>query len=570
MKKTISPQPPQVDDFTFIYNDHEAHVSKYQFALYSMKFRRIPEFYVTNSLEIRDKPSFEVFCQFLRAAQGIEINITVDNALDILHFCEIWEVETVANEVKKLMNSTAELNKAIQKIVNSKKKDSFSNLEDIISNNIDSALQINSLTKLPIQTLIRIVNNPKCVIKKPHKYYQFVKQMLNKVGSEASLLASKVDISHLSSDEALEFVQHPNLIKSFLADSLAETVVLLLQENSKFIKQVFDSQTQLKQLAERLDSLEHSAAFDQTNNSDVLKQLNKKISALEAKVTSKGIDGQNPNEVSEKINAALAKMETITSDAKIQMNQKYEEVEQKAHKDLRKTNKIVNNLTKKSSVFETSLTSLKADNKEIQNSMTTILRKILESEEAITKGGIESSSGGLPVPPKQLVAQFNGQPFYGIFGKLREMSKDDVYLKSQVKITASTCDKNEPFQIVDSHWNDLFFTEDKVNSWIMFDFKNKRVNITNYTLKTHKYASGTCHIKAWIIEGSNGHNQWTEIDRRFTPMLNGPNKSQTFPATNTNDMFQFIRLRQIGLNCRNDNILAITNVELFGTIYYFS
>lgn len=566
MKKSFVPQAPRPDDFTFIYNDQETHVSKYHFALYSSKFRKIPEFYVTNSLAIQDDPPFDVFCQFLRAAQGIEINIKVDNAIDILHFCEVWEVESVASDVKKLISSTTELNRAVQKILSAKKKGSNYNLEDLIANNIDTALQIQSLTDFPIQTLTRIINSPTCIIKKPHRYYRFVKQMLNKIGPEASILASRIDFTKLSSEEAIDFLRHPKLIKSFIADSLTEATILLLQDNNKFSNQLTEYRNQLNQMIQRVKALEQSTAFDYSDNPDSVKQINKKISQLESKINSKVIDNSNFSDPNDIVSKALSKIDKIVNDTVNSISKSYSEIEQKAHKNLRKTNKIVNNLTKKSSNLESDVLSLKSDNTELKNSMTTILRKVLENEDAVGRmKSLSSSSSSSSL--KQIVAQFNGQPYNGIFTKLKENSNGDPYLKKKISITASTSDRNEAFQVIDYGWNDFFFTENKPNSWILFDFKDMRIHITNYTLKTHKYPSGTCHIKSWIIEGSNGKNIWSEIDKRSSPVLNGPNRFQTFPATKSNDTFQYIRLRQTGFNFRNDNILAIASIEFFGTIY---
>ncbi|OHS93605.1 F5/8 type C domain containing protein [Tritrichomonas foetus] len=565
MKKSFIPQAPRQDDFTFIYNDQEAHVSKFQFALYSAKFRRIPEFFSSNLLTLKDDPPFTVFCQFLRAAQGIETRITVDNAIDILHFCDVWEVDTVATEVRRTMSTNSELEKTIQKILNAKKKDSFAGLENIIAENFDTAVQIQSLSEFPIRSLNRIVNNPRCIIKKPQRYYQFVKRMLNRVGSDASFLAGKVDITRLSSEEAIEFLRHPKLIKSFIAESLTNAAIALLQDNTKFISQMTEYHNQLNQMAARLEKLEKTSAFDPSDPSDVLKHLNKKITSLEAKVSSSN-DG-NSADVNDKITKALNKIDAMCNETLENISKSFTEVETRAHKDLRKTNKIVNGLTKKSGTLENAVISMRSDNNELKNSMTSIVRKIIESEESLKRIKNMPASSGVSSPVKHIIVTYNGQPYNGMFAKLAEMANGDPHLKKLINVSASSSDRNEAYQITDSHWNDFFFTEDIPNSWILFDFKDKKVHLTHYTLRTHKYGSGTCHLKYWILEGSNNGKDWDEIDKRNTPVLNGPNRFQTFPSTKTHDKFQFIRIRQVGANFRGDNIFAIASIEFFGTIY---
>ena len=567
MKKSFIPQAPKVGDFTFVYNDQETQISKFQFALYSSKFRRIPEFFTSNRLVIRDDPPFAIFCQFLRAAQGIETRITVDNAIDILHFCDVWEVDSVASEVRKTMSSNSELEKTIQKILTSKRKDIFTGLENIIAENFDIALQIQSLTEFPMQSLIRIVNNPNCVIRKPHRYYRFVKQMLSRVGSEASSLAAKVDISKLSSEEAIEFLKHPKLIKSFIADSLTNATIALLQDNTKFISQMTDYHNQLNQMQARLDKLERASLHEQSDPAELIRQLNKKMALLESKVGSSN-DGASSSEVNDRISRTLNKVDSMCNETMEKVKVLFEEVEQKAHKDLRKTNKIVNGLTKKSGTLESAVINLRSDNSEIKNSMTSVVRKIIESEEILKK--MKSNPGAFSnpgTPSKQILAQYNGQPYNGIFAKLSELAKGDPHLKKVINVTASSSDRNEAYQITDSRWNDFFFTEDIPNSWILFDFKDKKVHLTNYTLRTHKYGSGTCHLKSWILEGSNNGKDWEEIDKISYPVLNVQNRYQTLNSTRNKDKFQYIRLRQIGMNFRGDNIFALASVEFFGTIY---
>ena len=564
MKRVVNPIPLRPDDFIFIYNGEEVKISKYQFALYSQKFRRIPEFFVTTQMVFNDSPPFPVFCQFLRAAQGAEVQITVDNALDFLHFCDIWEVDTVAAEVKKVLNENKDIEMTIEKILDAKESDSLVGLEEIIAMNFDSALQMTSLTEFPIESLYRIVSNPKCDIKKHHRYFKFVKQMLNRVGPKASLLASKLDISRLSTDEVFELLRHPKLIKSFIGESLADATLNLIQDNYKLMGQLSDNRTALANLSTRLQALESASGYDRSNNDELIKQLNKKIANIESKYGNSSNEPDSAN-VFARIKQAEERIEKMCNETLQSVNQLFNEVESKAHKDLRKTNKIVNGLTKKSGILESTITTLRNFNTDIKNTMAALLRKTLENEEMIKT--VKTSPRPLSIQTKTV--QYTGQPFNGIISELTEIADGNIHIKGVVTISASTSDYNEAYQIVDFKWNDCFFTEDIPNSWVMFDFQKKRIHVSNYTIKTHKYQAGTCHLKSWILEGSDDNKVWEEIDKRSTPMLNGPNKTQTFPASTTTEKFRYIRLRQTGPNCRGDDILAITNIEFFGTLFFF-
>jgi hypothetical protein len=116
-------------------------------------------------------------------------------------------------------------------------------------------------------------------------------------------------------------------------------------------------------------------------------------------------------------------------------------------------------------------------------------------------------------------------------------------------------------------WTDVWFTENKPDQWVMYDFGDSRVKITHYTIKTHKFPTGTCHIKSWVVEGSRDAKTWAELDRRAISLLNGPNRYQTFPCSKRGSLCRFVRLRQTGMNARGDTILALTNFEVFGLLF---
>jgi hypothetical protein len=75
------------------------------------------------------------------------------------------------------------------------------------------------------------------------------------------------------------------------------------------------------------------------------------------------------------------------------------------------------------------------------------------------------------------------------------------------------------------------------------------------------------HLKNWVIEGSIDGRSWSEIDRQENNNtdLNGPYAVKTFCVSKV-DTFRMIRLRQIGLNHRNDNYIVLTAFELFGAV----
>ena len=45
------------------------------------------------------------------------------------------------------------------------------------------------------------------------------------------------------------------------------------------------------------------------------------------------------------------------------------------------------------------------------------------------------------------------------------------------------------------------------DAWICFDFKEMKVNISNYSIRTINSSRSTHHLKSWIIEISDDKNK---------------------------------------------------------------
>jgi hypothetical protein len=73
-----------------------------------------------------------------------------------------------------------------------------------------------------------------------------------------------------------------------------------------------------------------------------------------------------------------------------------------------------------------------------------------------------------------------------------------------------------------------FYTEVNPNSWICYDFKNMRINLTSYSIRTRRDCNGY-HLRSWILEGSIDCKSWIELDRHENDSsLNGQGAIATF------------------------------------------
>ena len=112
----------------------------------------------------------------------------------------------------------------------------------------------------------------------------------------------------------------------------------------------------------------------------------------------------------------------------------------------------------------------------------------------------------------------------------------------------------------------MFYTQNEPDSWIKFDFKERKVLLDRYTLKTYYGSEGNSHLKNWVLEVSDDDNNFTEIDRHENcGLLNGNLKTATFEVSHSTPA-RFVRLRQTGLNWHGNNYLVLNQIEFSGFI----
>ena len=107
------------------------------------------------------------------------------------------------------------------------------------------------------------------------------------------------------------------------------------------------------------------------------------------------------------------------------------------------------------------------------------------------------------------------------------------------------------------------------NSWICFYFKNHRVNVTHYTLKSGTNGENEENPKSWVIEGSNDNSKWDILDeKRNNSILNGKNLVHTFEIEKQKQKeYKYIRMKQTDKNWYNNDDLMLSAFEIHGKLY---
>jgi hypothetical protein len=110
--------------------------------------------------------------------------------------------------------------------------------------------------------------------------------------------------------------------------------------------------------------------------------------------------------------------------------------------------------------------------------------------------------------------------------------------------------------------------EDEKNNWICYDFMEKKVRPTHYSIRSKAGGgSGWASLKNWVVEVSDNGNNWIEIDcQTNNSKLYGKGAIGVFQASRQDVTGRYVRLVNIGRNHRHDDCLTLSAFEIFGTL----
>lgn len=166
----------------------------------------------------------------------------------------------------------------------------------------------------------------------------------------------------------------------------------------------------------------------------------------------------------------------------------------------------------------------------------------------------------------------------GIINHLTNEFGGNVHNKGIVELTSSSQYSGSclPKYAVDlNNKGTKFASSNEANSWLQYDFKNRKIRPTHYTITSESRGKGELHPQFWVIEGSNSGEEWKILDSRNNiTILNGKSITHTFNIQENlgkDEYYRYLRIRQTGLNARNDqsnngNILAFSALEYFGSM----
>lgn len=181
--------------------------------------------------------------------------------------------------------------------------------------------------------------------------------------------------------------------------------------------------------------------------------------------------------------------------------------------------------------------------------------------EGLIRNGVATGSASL----SGVFPYLEEWPFNGIIAHLTRECGGNVHDKGIIEVTASSiADSKYPAKnAADLSVNNWFISGDEENSWLCYDFKEFRVRVNGASVRSFGYGPGAAHPNYLTLEGSLDGKEWNSI--AGVSELNGRyvTRSTTFGDCGP---FRFVRLIQKAKNSCENNILALSAFEIFGTL----
>ena len=159
-------------------------------------------------------------------------------------------------------------------------------------------------------------------------------------------------------------------------------------------------------------------------------------------------------------------------------------------------------------------------------------------------------------------------PFHGICRHLRDECVGNPHEKGVISITSTVEPRfghEKPSWVVDYGSKYYWDSKNTPNAFIQFDFKSRRVCLSQYNIRS---AAKHCSVLlSWAIEISDDGSTWEPVDERNTWDLNGKFVVSTYDCLRRSDRFvRFVRLRQTGKNSDGKDNLCLSEIEFFGKL----
>ena len=153
---------------------------------------------------------------------------------------------------------------------------------------------------------------------------------------------------------------------------------------------------------------------------------------------------------------------------------------------------------------------------------------------------------------------------------LTQQTGSNIQENGTIEITTNSSNDKSYLKNIVEYKNDdqFFFYNNNTKMFACFYFKEKSIQLSEYSIKTYGNGKNGHHLKNWCIEVSNDGSNWKEIDHRPEDQtLNGPHKQSIFKINEKQtEFYHFIRLLQTGCSWYGNYDFDISKIEFFGIL----
>jgi hypothetical protein len=148
----------------------------------------------------------------------------------------------------------------------------------------------------------------------------------------------------------------------------------------------------------------------------------------------------------------------------------------------------------------------------------------------------------------------------GIIAYLTAKHGGNVSAKGIVTITAKSYESLAQ-NVAELKEQTSFYSAGSSGQWLSWDFRERRVTLTNYTLTSY-------YLKTWALEGSLDGDSWFLLDRRkdTQDFVKYGAQAASFDVTGKPRQCRFLRITQTASSHNKDDYLILYAVEFFGTL----
>jgi hypothetical protein len=116
---------------------------------------------------------------------------------------------------------------------------------------------------------------------------------------------------------------------------------------------------------------------------------------------------------------------------------------------------------------------------------------------------------------------------------------------------------------VDLDRDNYFGSCDRPNQWLCYDFKERRIQLANYSIAAH---TNDWFLRSWVVEGSEDGSAWMTLDEHHNNTEANLRHPVTTVEVEPKMQCRFIRLRQTGKCAGNKDSLVLFGFEVFGLV----